>query len=659
MSSSNSNDFFIVNDRYAEDYGFPYFNEVLGKNALQFHKELFVYKLLRGKYGLRLQQKYGWKPEDYGFKSAFTHLCNAIQLGLPRGVVELVSADGRYINDYLLTTLHTLCTENDIGAAGAASTLKTFGFSVFSVFDWIAAPECTTTLLGSTTKESLDDRIWGQTSSIFRQLKYKIGELVDYRRSIIYGKGETIDGQREYSNAIKCIAVEKGQEGRKVIENTRGRKNDRFRVFIDELAEMDMYVTDLRVNLAANEDIIFGGISNPLPGRNPHYELCLPDGQTSFPPEHRNWRIWKTRTGVCLFFSGEKSPNMRAPENEPPPFPYMMTRDKLATMLKLCYGNPNALEYWRNAIGGWAPAGIQMTVLTKEMLQNSNTLNQPVWIAREPFTKIASLDPSFTSGGDQAVLTLGFIGVQTQQDLREFGHRTPELSDFATTKRVAYIEKQISLKPSAHGDFIKNLAKEVVDALVAYEVKPHNFGLDVSGDGGIVAQAIMREWESRGEPMALAIALISSQGGATDRPVSDIDTRKCSDVYDRQVSEYWFSVAVAVQTRTLFGLDPDSECAEEFYNRTYTFKNRKQAVITKEEMKGNIGKSPDFSDSACYFWEMCRRNGVVCIADEKIDEVEIDDVRDPEFRYNRKRDRDSEGSKQIGSYSSDGWGEDC
>ncbi|MEI4872716.1 hypothetical protein Q8G47_28725, partial [Klebsiella pneumoniae] len=88
--------------------------------------------------------------------------------------------------------------------------------------------------------------------------------------------------------------------------------------------EMDMGVTELRVNLRSNPDFVMCGIANPKNGRNPHYNFSLPEGCDEFPDDHRNWTTWKTQTGHCYFFSGERSPNLKAPENEPPPFESLM-----------------------------------------------------------------------------------------------------------------------------------------------------------------------------------------------------------------------------------------------------------------------------------------------------------------------------------------------
>ena len=618
---------------YKNDYNFP-FDEVLGPGTNQYGKELFIYSVLRGNFGKSYRKKLGIDKAMhlFDFRNPFTHLCNAIQLGLPPGEVDFI-VDG-IVNEPLMRMLWACCNEDDVCFAGSASTGKTFCVALWCVFDWLAQPDCTTTLVGSTTIESLDDRIWRDISGIYRALIYKIGDIVDHKRAIYYrNPGKTDGGNREFHNAIKCIAIEKGSEGKKVVVSTKGRKNLRFRVMLDEMTEMDMYVSDFKVNLASNADFVAYGIGNPANGRNPHRELALPLGHNDFPPEHVNWKQWKTRTGVCVFVSGLDTPNMKVGPEDEPPFPYLATHSTIARQLELCYGNKNSLLYWQNAIGGWPAAGVQTSVLTEALVVSSNTLQEPAW-ADSP-EMLMALDPAFTVGGDNAALCYGKLGDGLCQMIAD-----PSGSFHASSlKKALHLQAIELLQLDQSGDYITNLATAVVDKMLMLRVKPKNFCLDVSSDGGRVAQAIMRELESRGIENFTDIVLISSMGTPTDRRVSEVDSRKCSDVYDRRVSEYWFAVATAIITRCFFGLDPKSEAAQQFYSRGILSKNKKQAVITKKEMKSIYGRSPDESDAVAYLIELARRQGLYFIGDDKVEVPDFEDIRNG---YYNKRGRKEE-----------------
>ena len=163
--------------------------------------------------------------------------------------------------------------------------------------------------------------------------------------------------------------------------------------------------------------------------------------------------------------------------------------------------------------------------------------------------------------------------------------------------------------------------------------------MDVSGDGGRVGQAIIREW-LRFDSSGAAIALISSMGKPTDRIAAEVDKRPCKDVYDRLVSEYWYSAYHGLKSRVIFGVSPSDELARELCIRRYTIKSKKISVETKDDFKGRTGFSPDLADSFLYCLEMARRNGLVFIGNDKPvptnrfwarDEVSIDTTQDDDY----------------------------
>jgi hypothetical protein len=182
-----------------------------------------------------------------------------------------------------------------------------------------------------------------------------------------------------------------------------------------------------------------------------------------------------------------------------------------------------------------------------------------------------------------------------------------------------YLESQkvIQLSANAAAEFEIQLATEVVNYCRSAGVKPSNFGMDVSGDGGRVGQAIIREW-LRFDSTGSAIALISSMGKPTERIAAEVDKRPCKDVYDRLVSEYWYSAYHGFKSRVLYGVDGGSDLARELCLRRYTIKSKKISVETKDDFKGRTGFSPDLADSYLYCLEMARRYGLVFIGNDKV-----------------------------------------
>jgi hypothetical protein len=558
--------------------------------------ELFCYAMTRGQYGRSYCTRHNISLSEFKLLSPHEHFINAVKLQWP---TEVSIYNRGYTNTQLLRTLEELCNNTDICLAGAASMGKSFPVGLWIYLDWCSAPHCTSSWVATTTLGASEDRIWGIISKLWKCARVQIGKLIDYRHMIVWG-GASNDEDKDYRNAIKALAFQSGNEGQKAIDTTRGRKNDRVRLALDELPEMELGAITARTNLASNNDKTFIGIGNPSAGDNPHTRWALPKDCSNFDSVSPDMDKWETGTGVCLFYNGMRSPNFAAHPDEPSPFPFLMDREKQQDMLKLCYGDENAVDYVRNAIGWWPKSGFSQTILTADLIRNADTNEEPLWDS-EGFTKVAGFDTAFTIGGDRCVLTIAKLGFVR-----------------GTRNRVMWLESQkvIQLSANAAAEFEIQLATEVVTLCRAAGIQPSKFGMDVSGDGGRVGQAIIREW-LRFESSGASIALISSMGKPTDRLAAEVDKRPCKDVYDRLVSEYYYSCYHAFKSRVLFGVDPASDLARELCLRRYTIKSKKIAIETKDELKGRTGYSPDLSDSLIYALEMARRNGLVFIGNDK------------------------------------------
>jgi hypothetical protein len=585
--------------------------------------ELYCYSISRGEYGKEYCVKHNINISDFKLLSPHEHFINAVKLQWP---TEVSIYNRGYTNNQLLRTLEELCNNTDICLAGAASMGKSFPVGLWVYLDWCSAPHCTSSWVATTTLGASEDRIWGIISKLWKCAAVQFGKLIDYRHMIVWG-GASNDEDKDYRNAIKALAFQSGNEGQKAIDTTRGRKNDRVRLALDELPEMELGAITAKVNLSANNDVTFIGIGNPSAGDNPHTRWAMPSGASNFDSVSPDMDKWETGTGVCLFYNGMRSPNFAAPASEPSPFPFLMDRKKQEIMLKQCYGDENAIDYVRNAIGWWPKSGFAQTILTADLIRNADTNEEPLWDS-EGFTKVAGFDTAFTVGGDRCVLTIAKLGFVR-----------------GTRNRVMWLESQkvIQLSANAAAEFEIQLATEVVTLCRAAGVQPSKFGMDVSGDGGRVGQAIIREW-LRFDSSGASIALISSMGKPTDRLAAEVDKRPCKDVYDRLVSEYYYSCYHAFKSRVLFGVDPASDLARELCLRRYTIKNKKIAIETKDELKGRTGYSPDLSDSLIYALEMARRNGLVFIGNDKAV---------PTNRFWARDEKPVESFSDDDSYSSD------
>lgn len=529
-----------------------------------------------------------------------SHLSASSDLRVTLARIESITSVG--VGDFY--DLHVPGEEHYFAEGGIHhNSSKTFSVAAWLVFDWYSCPAATLSFVASTSLSGSEDRIWGTVARLHKCASFPCGHLIDHRKMIVFENPDQ-DDQRDYSNAIKAIAFPQGEEGKKAVDTTRGRKNKRVRVVVDELAEMEGYVNNVRVNLSSNDDFVYVGIANPAPGENPHKDLCEPDHPKGWDSVNSSVRKWKTRTGTAIFLSGLDSPNFEAPEDEPPPFPYLLTRKKEQKMLELVHGNKNALEYKRNCEGYWPTDSTDLSVISRSMIKESDISREPTWSSSGK-VRLAALDCGWTSGGDRNCVTFGFVAA-----LR------------GATKRAAMFTGTKTYHVDVGADFNSSLASKVVPDLLSFGVSPEHFGIDVSGDGGKVYAAFVREW-IKIDPSAHQIVPLTSSGSATDRVVSLTDKRKGSDVYDRRVTEYWFSLYHGIYNQCIYGLDLDEhrDLVNELVSRRYTFKNKKLSVETKRDMKSRLGKSPDAADSLTYFWEMARRSGVDLIANNNAEYV--------------------------------------
>ena len=126
------------------------------------------------------------------------------------------------------------------------------------------------------------------------------------------------------------------------------------------------------------------------------------------------------------------------------------------------------------------------------------------------------------------------------------------------------------------------------------------FAIDSTGEGGGLADIMMREWS----PL---INRVEFGGKASNLPVSLEDGRESHEVYANRVTELWFSMREWVQHGQVGGLD--RETIIEFCQRLFNDEKRKIVVERKADMKGRIGCSPDLADAAVLIIDMARKMG--------------------------------------------------
>lgn len=553
------------------------------EGMLQIHKELYGYLMC---------------DKQRGFATKTEHALNIMRIQWPwrEDSPDIEWERDGVLNESFLAVVHDLCTEKDLCIMGPASAGKTYPCSAMVLVDWWAAPHRTSSLICSTTLGASEDRIWGKVRRLFNRATYKFGTMVDHKHMIVFGQWATDKAaEREPDNAIKFVAIEKGAEGRKALETMRGRKNARVRVWVDELAEMANGVLDIRMNLGSNDDFQYRGMGNFSGPHDPLGEMGRPDDPLGYDSiahlyqEKRPFYRWKTRTGSCVFIRSDCNPNYVHGRII---FPYLMTPDKERTITAASYGNTQSLEYYRNLVG-WPSSAVQGgTILTPEEISMSTKSSKGIlWKPPGPIP-IAALDVGLVHGGDPSVARFALLG-----------------KEFHTGKMSLVFGDEVRIIPNINEIYEDGVAKRFIEECKKRKVNPRRVGVDVSGDGGKIIAAIIREW-IRTDPYATDIYPISSLGKATDRKFGEHDNRKCSEICDRRVTEYWWAIRRAVLGGNVYDLDVTSDMCQQWCQRLYEmYGNDMVKLEKKEDFADRIKKSPNEGDVGSYVIEMARRNG--------------------------------------------------
>lgn len=495
----------------------------------------------------------------------YSHFRNALKLWNP--ALEY--------NPWLERGLEALCDNQYVGFAGCAASSKTFLTTLYAMQWWLAAPTYSTVILTSTTAKMIRKRAWPVIQNLFRGCKGFPGHMVDSKTVLQVRKGDDL-------NAIFAIAVAEG-ETKKAVAQIQGIHNRRILVIIDEAEESPDAIFDVCFNLESGcDDFQLVASANPVSRFSKFGRFIEPEtGWLSVTVDNEEWKtkLENGKPGVCIRFDGDKSPNVLAGKNL---YPYLITIEKVEAD-KRNYGVSSPF-YWKWTRGFPAPDGLCKTVFSESAIIKHNGTGQFVFVGKSVFT-IAFCDPAF-GGGDRPVLRFAKLGDLADGTLAIQLGRTVILPlDAASTNPIHY-----------------QLAEQIVRECESENCTPDHFGLDASGEGGGLADILARTWSHR-------IQRVEFGGRPSDYPVSNEDNRLCSDVYDRKVTELWFTAREFMLSGQLKGLD--NESIAELTKREFSDEKRKIRLQTKDEMKLVYNRSPDLADAVVGICEVAKRLGVM------------------------------------------------
>lgn len=573
------------------------------------------------------------------FKNKVTHkICG---LGLAYHFKEAIKLIWPYIkfHKWLDMIIDNYVTHRTIVIIGPASSGKTLGAALCVLLDYYCYPSSTTVIICSTTKERLEDRIWGEIKKLHRDAcdrwSWLPGNLIEGRMRLVTDHRRMAKEGRDFRNGIVGVPCKKGGEYTGLGDFV-GLKNKRVRLLGDELSLLPRVWVDSISNLDKNLDFKAVGLGNAKDTTDALGVLAEPstrlggwEAGLDQVPVSKTWEI-RRPNGICIQLVGSESPNLDGKLGIP-----LITQEAIDRDVAF-YGKDSL--WFTMMCQGMMPRGQgSRRVLTRQQCTKMGALNEPRWLDNQR-TKIAFLDAAYRGvGGDRCVF--GTL---------EFGYEADVAVDPGTVIVTSMINQSSPTLLKRH--ILAITLTTVVpikdgpgiipeDQIVAYcqkhcednGIPPENFFYD-SGMRTSLVQAFGRIWTPR-------VNSIDCGGKPTDRRVSaDIDLA-CSAYYSKRITEIWYSVALTVQNGQFRGLTED--VMMEFCSREYGIVGaNKIEVETKEKMKEKTGRSPDLADAVAIGVEGARTRGFVIKSNRPAKQAKIDDSWKRELKERAQKLRD-------------------
>jgi hypothetical protein len=481
---------------------------------------------------------------------------------------------------------------------GAASSQKTSHASEFSLIDYWCYPDETAVLVSSTTKDKLEDAVWGEMKSLWKagreNYSWLAGHLIEYKQRIATDdRAADSEDARDLRKGIFCKACYVGKQW-VGLGNFAGIKQKRFRFQCDELQFMAPTFLGCLPNMRSNTGA--GGLK-VIGSGNPRHDPNDQLGIVGEPLE--GWpavdglektQVWpiKLLGGVCVNLIGLDSPNFDQPQDQ---YKGLIGHD-YERIIAHDYGK-NSPEYETQIMGRMRIGLEHSRVITRQLCRLHGAHERAVW-AGKPRPRIYSVDPAY-GGGDRCVG--GWI---------EFGESAEGTQILRVNPpRILKIIVNPALPPE---DQIADLVKEDLEA---NGIAPDNCFYDSFGKG-TVGFAFARKFGFNPPVPVDAGARTTTRPVRWDLWVAEKDGRRrlkrCEEHYSKFITEMWFSVRETIESGQMREL-PEDVMAEGCWREYKTVAGDKIEVEPKDELKERMGKSPDLFDWLAIALEGARQRG--------------------------------------------------
>jgi len=542
-------------------------------NALEIQLWLF-------RYAPQLQLDPFWRPNGKRSESAY---CGAGRFSHCKAVIDALMPSFEW-HEWSEQQVRALCEDSQTAMCGGGGSGKSTSTAAYALvfassglnFKSESEGGDTAVLIASTTIEAAIRRIWKGVAQFYGDMMRATGGGVG--RQTLFGKPrpQIRAAPKDLMHGIFVFPVASG-DIQKAINEIKGFHPKRLLLIGDEADSVSQAVVEVQDNLRVGTEEFQTVWLGNLPSMfNPLGKIMEPEPNT--PVSEACGVEWTSTTGVhCLRFDGELSPNITGEEK----WSGLPRRRDIEATLARNHG-VKGQQYYIMVKGLPPPDGVDDTVLSESTLNRFHVRDAVVWQGQ--YADSAALDPGF--GGDPCCLKLFRRGNDTTGKFRCVLLETIFIPVSATDATT----------PAEY-----QIARRVMEICTSRNIKPEEFILDSTGIGRGTAAVLQREWSPN-------ILVCNFGGAASDRPVSNEDPRPSSEVYDRQVTELWFSIREFIHADLLRGLDLDT--CRQLTQRRFEVKNRKFSVEKKDEMKARGIPSPNDADALACYVRLLRDKGI-------------------------------------------------
>ena len=474
-------------------------------------------------------------------------------------------------NPWAVKADQAFCENPHSCVVGSGGSSKSFTAGDYAFKFWQGAPHETAVVVISTSIDAARKRIWKSIAQAYMEVSRRTGG---------FGKSELLSSPKpciravpgDFVHGIYVVPVETG-DIEQAVAAIKGYHARRILMVRDEADSISMAAVDVESNLRIGTEefqtIDLGNLPSVL---NPlGQQMAVEPGR---PITEALGTEWISAKGLkCLRFDGENSPNI----TDNGKWTGLMTEADRAAIERQA-GGRNTRTYYVMVRGLSPPEGVDDTVMSEALLHAHGTFLPVIW--KRDFTLSGSLDPGF--GGDKCCFRTFKRGVD---DGNVFRAACDEVIDIPITTG----------DPTNPPEY--QIAAKVKSMCAARGIAPDEFIAGTTGIGSGVAATLQREWSP-------SINICEEGGSPSDLPVSEEDQRPASELYDRRVTELWFSIREYVQSGTLRNLDMTT--ALQLCSRKWEIKNKKKSIQKKDELPS----SPNEADSLCFYINLLRLKGI-------------------------------------------------